>query len=43
MTEKRLDGQFAETQFVRRAGVGMTEAMRGVVGADNPPPRVWEY
>ena len=43
VAEKRLYRQFAETQLVSRAGVGMTEAMRGVVGANNPPPRVGEY
>ena len=43
MAEKRLDSQFAQAQFVGRDGVGMTKAMRRVVGADNPPPRLGEY
>ena len=31
MTEQRFDGQLAQAQFVRRAGIGMTKAVRGVV------------
>ena len=43
VTEESLDSQFAQAQFVRRAGVGVAEAMRRVGAADNSSPRLGKY
>ena len=43
VTEQRFDGQFAQAQFMRCAGVGMAKAVRRVGSADNSPPRLGKY
>src|SRR5262249_15974174 len=42
VTKQRLDDQFAQAQFVRRAGVGMAEAVRRTGLTDDSSPRLRE-
>ena len=42
MTKQRLDDQFAKTQFMRRAGVGVAQAVGRIGGANNSSPRLRE-
>src|SRR5262245_25901933 len=42
VTKQRLDDQFAQAQFVRRAGVGMAEAMPRIGLTDDSCPRLRE-
>src|SRR5262245_2154444 len=42
VSEKRLNHQLAQAQFMRRAGVGMAETVRRVGRTDNSSPRLRE-